>query len=96
MAVGGAILNVESVSTGGTMDIRSTTGIYWLIQNITWSGPITLARATTSLTGIFLTATEAGGFFDATFLVTEASYLKVSNSSTAANVCSYDGMLWSE
>lgn len=96
MAVGGFIGNIESVTTGGTMDIRSTSGVTWLIQNITWGGPVTVARASTALTGTFLTDTEAGALLSTMFRVSESVFIRITNTSTAANVCGYDGIIWSE
>ena len=96
MAAGDAINHIESVSTGASMDIQTTTGVTWLIQNITWAGPVTVARASTSLSGIFMTDTEAGGILNGTFHVTGADFIRVTNTSTAANVCGYDGIIWSE
>ena len=96
MAVGDAVNHIESVSTGASMDIQSTGSVVWLIQNITWAAPVTIARASTTLAGIFETATEAGPLLNTTFRVTSADFIRVTNTSTAANVCGYDGIIWSE
>jgi hypothetical protein len=93
MAKGDLIIHIESVTTGGTMDIRSTTGS-WLIKNITWSAPVTVARMSTSLTGVFHTATEAGAFLNTNFHVSDSVYLRIANTSSAANICGYDGTIW--
>ncbi len=96
MAVGGAVLHVESVTTGGTMDICSTGSATWLVKNITWAGPVTVAAASTSLAGVFHTATEAGAFLGSQFIVSAVDFIRITNTSTASNVCSYNGIIWSE
>jgi hypothetical protein len=94
MAVGDSVIHIESVSTGGTMDICSTGSATWLIKNITWAAPVTVARASTSLAGIFHTETVAGGLLNSQFHVSKTTFIRVTNTSTAANVCGYDGIIW--
>ena len=97
MAGAVAVINVTSVSTGGTLAIQpASSGVIWLIQNITWAGPITLERATSALSGVFQTETAAGSLQGTSFRVDSAKYLKITNTSTASNVCGYDGVIWPE
>ncbi len=93
--IGDAVANCTSVAASGTLDIRPTTGIEWVIHVISskenWQLKRTDGTDTTNMAAVFL-----GGdhyiFVPATHL-TNGNWIQVVNQNgAAASVICYDGV----
>jgi hypothetical protein len=97
MAVGGYIGEVATVEDSAYMTIQPGAGVVWDVQNMTWSGQVTVEVYDGSLSSIFHTDPAAGCLLFNNFLISNSHYLRILNThGTNHIVCSYSGIIWSE
>lgn len=94
MAVGDTVSEIASVAGSGTMTIQPGSGVEWIIHNLCWSGGATVGWYDGTNACTFQTDTAAGGLINTCFHLTNAHYLRITNTSeSVAIVCEYDGVI---
>lgn len=82
-----------SVAAGTSLTIQPGAGIEWLIKNLYYGGAVTIYRTDGTNSIAIDTDSSTGGRFDCCFLLTNDSYVKITNNGTSAIYISYDGLV---
>jgi len=93
MAVGDVKSGLNSVSAGGSLDIRPPSGEEWVIHNIYHEYDIDLAFTDGTNELVFDTDTGAGVYAKFCFHVTNSLWIRVKNKDdSSSRLIGYDGV----
>jgi len=94
MAVGDVVTGISSViATTGTLDIKPSAGVEWVIHNIAYNGGTIELWKTDGTNNLkYDIDTTSGGRFNLSLHCTNAIWYQLKNISAAAVIASYDGM----
>lgn len=92
MAAGDVKNNIQTVTSGSSLNIQAGSGQEWSIHNIYYGGAVDL-YVTDGVTSLrFDQDTAAGARLGAIFHCTNLQYVKVTNTSGSSFVIAYDGI----
>ncbi|MBT0160677.1 hypothetical protein G4O51_11925 [Candidatus Bathyarchaeota archaeon A05DMB-2] len=93
MAVGDVVSDIQSIDSGGYLDIQPAAGVEWVIHNIYHASNVQLEFYDGTNSLIFDTDTGAGVYAKYAFHVNNTRRIRVKNTSASAQLIGYDGIV---
>jgi len=89
--VGEAVSDAQSIADGSALTIRPGAGIVWVIEELGYSGAVTITRTNGTVSTTIDNPSAAGTIEKGGYRISNSSYLVMTNSSGGTLVYSYSG-----